>query len=309
MSMGCDAAGGAGHGERGWPARAGAGWGAASGGAAASPECPTTASASVTSDFLGAATRTAPRATEIHNELGNGDVDNNPPVSQVDKRAAGMLDIPAGQLDGSKSMCTSVQRQAAGEDEGWQINQPDPAVDPSMTDVTDVNERTHAGTHDATIDQHDGSNHMCSTVHRIAAESHDSLVIEQAPRKPYAFHVIGERPRQGTSASTHTALARAHMQTIVCSMCDSLVCLQAARAAARRRRDVTLAAADGCYSCSRHGRCARWTSSQRAMAEAVLDGRRVLVERPAAVKGRMPQRMLPRAVARAHANWVLACLE
>ena len=173
-----------------------------------------------------------------------------------------------------------------------------------------MNERAPAGMHDNAFDQHDGSSCMCSTVHRIAAESHDSLVIEQAPRKPYASHVISERPRQGTSASTHTALAsRAHMQTIVCSMCDSLVCLQAARAAARRRRDVTLAAADGCYSCSRHGRCARWTSSQRAMAEAVLDGRRVLVERPAAVKGRMPQRMLPRAVARAHANWVLACLE
>ena len=122
-----------------------------------------------------------------------------------------MLDIPAGQLDGSKSMCTSVQRQAAEEDEGWQINQPDPALDPSMTDVADVSERAHAGTHDTTIDLHDGSSCMCSTEHRIAAESHDSLVIEQAPRKPYAFHVIGERPRQGTSASTHTALARAHI--------------------------------------------------------------------------------------------------
>ena len=54
-----------------------------------------------------------------------------------------------------------MQRQAAEGDEGWQIDQPDPAVDPSMTDVTDVNERTHAGTHDATIDQHDGSNHIC----------------------------------------------------------------------------------------------------------------------------------------------------
>ena len=63
-----------------------------------------------------------------------------------------------------------------------------------------------------------------------------------------------------------------------------------------------------CYSCSEHGRRTRWATSQRAMAEAVLDGRRVVVERPAVVKGRMPQRMLPWAEARAHAHWVLACL-
>ena len=35
-------------------------------------------------------------AAEVHNELGDGDVDNNPPISQVDKRAAVMLDIQAG---------------------------------------------------------------------------------------------------------------------------------------------------------------------------------------------------------------------
>ena len=133
-------------------------------------------------------------------------------------------------------------------------------------------------------------------------------MIEQAPRKPYAFHVIGERPRQGTSPLTRAGLARAHMQTIVCVDCGSLVCLQAARAAVRRRGGAGLAAADGCYSCSEHGRRTRWATTQRAMAEAVLDGRRVVVERPAVVKGRMPQRMLPWAEARAHAHWVLACL-
>ena len=74
-----------------------------------------------------------------------------------------MLDIPAGQLDGSKSMCTSVQRQAAEENEGWQIYQPAPAVDPGMTDVdvADGNEHTHAGTHDTTIDQHATARSAC----------------------------------------------------------------------------------------------------------------------------------------------------
>ena len=98
--------------------------------------------------------------------MGNGDVDNNPAVGRVDKRAAGMLDILAGQLDGSKSVCTSVQHQAAEEDEGWQINQSYSAVNPGMTNVADVNERAYAGTHDNTIDQLDGSSCMCSTVHR-----------------------------------------------------------------------------------------------------------------------------------------------
>ena len=102
---------GAGHGERGRPARAGAGWGAASGGAAVSPGRPPTASASVTLDFLGAATRTAPRATEVHNILGNWDVDNNPAVGHAGKRATRMLDSLADQLDGPKSWCMSVQRQ------------------------------------------------------------------------------------------------------------------------------------------------------------------------------------------------------
>ena len=112
-----------------------------------------------------------------------------------------------------------------------------------------------------------------------------------------------------SSAATHAGLVRAHKQTIVCVACESLVCLQQARAAAGRRRDTRLAAADGCYSCSIHGRRARWTRTQRDMANAVLDGRRVIVERPAVAKGRMPQQMLPRAEARAHALWVLACLE
>ena len=65
---------------------------------------------------------------------------------------------------------------------------------------------------DNTINQLDGSSGLFSTVHRMAAESHDSLVIEQAPRKSYAyaFHVIGERPRQDTSPLTRAGLARAH---------------------------------------------------------------------------------------------------
>ena len=83
-----------------------------------------------------------------------------------------------------------------------------------------MNERAPAGMHDNAFDQHDGSSCMCSTVHRIAAESHDSLAIEQAPHKPYAFHVIGERPRQGTSSLTRAGLARAHKQScIICIDC------------------------------------------------------------------------------------------
>ena len=130
--MACSAVDGAGHGECDWPARAGAGWGAASGGAAVSPGRPPTASASVTLDFLGAATRTAPRATEVHNILGNWDVDNNLAVGHAGKRATRMLDSLADQLDGSKSWCISVQRQAAEEGDGWRINQYNSAVDLGM---------------------------------------------------------------------------------------------------------------------------------------------------------------------------------
>ena len=307
--MACGAVDGAGHGERAWPARAGAGWGVSIGEAAASPGRPAIASASATPNIFGAATSTAPRATVMHNMLGNWDVDNNPTVGNAGKRAPRMLDSFADQRDGSNSWGISVQRQPAEEGGGGLINQHDSAVNLGITNVADVDEREPTGMHDNAIDRHDGSSDKCNTVHRLAAETHDSLVIEQAPRKRFAFHVVGERPRQGSSAETHAGLVRAHKQTVICVACDSLVCLQQARAAAGRRRDTGLAAADGCYSCSIHGRRARWTRTQRDMANAVLDGRRVIVERPAVAKGRMPQQMLPRAEARAHALWVLACLE
>ena len=56
-----------------------------------------------------------------------------------------------------------------------------------MAGPADAKERDPAGMHDNTIDMHNG---MGNTVHRTAAVTHDSLVIEQAPRKRYAFHVV-----------------------------------------------------------------------------------------------------------------------
>ena len=217
----------------------------------------------------------------MHNMLGNWDVDNDPAVGDAGERASRMLFSSADQRDGSNSWGISVHRQAAEEGNGGHINLRGSAVDLGTISAADANERDPVGMHDNTIDMPNG---MGNTVHRTTAETHDSLVIEQAPRKRYAFHVVGERPRQGSSTETHAGLGRAHKQTIVCVACESLVCLQQARAAAGRRRDARLAAADGCYSCSIHGRRARWTRTQRAMADAVLDGRRVIIERPAVTK-------------------------
>ena len=80
-AMACGPVDGADHGGRGWPARAGAGWGALIGEAAVNPERPRAASASVTPNIFGAATRPASRVTVMHNMLGNWDVDNDPAVS------------------------------------------------------------------------------------------------------------------------------------------------------------------------------------------------------------------------------------
>ena len=307
--MACGPVDGADHGGRGWPARAGAGWGALIGEAAVNPERPRAASASVTPNIFGTATRPASRVTVMHNMLGNWDVDNDPAVDNAGERASRLLDSSADLRDGLNSWCNSVQREAAEEGDGGHITEHDSFGDLGTINDANVNGRDPTIVHDNAGDLHDDSSDRCNTVHRLATETQDSLVIEQAPRKRFAFHVVGERPRQGSSAETHAGLVRAHKQTVICVACDSLVCLQQARAAAGRRRDTGLAAADGCYSCSIHGRRARWTRTQRDMANAVLDGRRVIVERPAVAKSRMPQQMLPWAEARAHGLWVLACLE
>ena len=114
--MACGAVDGTGHGGRGWPARAGAGWGAASGGAAANPGCPPSASASVTPDVFGAATKTARRASEVHNKQGNVDVDNNTAVGHVGERAAEMLDSSAGRfhLSAPRFVGTGWGRECGG---------------------------------------------------------------------------------------------------------------------------------------------------------------------------------------------------
>ena len=143
-----------------------------------------------------------------------------------------MLFSSADQRDGSNSWGISVHRQAAEEGNGGHINLRGSAVDLGTISAATANERDPAGMHDNTIDM---PNRMGNTVHRTTAETHDSLVIELEPRKRYAFHVValvGERPRQGSSTETHAGLVRAHKQTIVCVACESLVCLQQARAAA-----------------------------------------------------------------------------
>ena len=136
----------------------------------------------------------------MHNMLGNWDVDDDPAVSDAGERASRMLSSSADQRDGSNSWGISVHRQAAEEGDGGHINLRGSAVDLGTISAADANERDPVGMHDNTIDMPDG---MGNTVHRTTAKTHDSLVIEQAPRKRYAFHVVGERPRQGSSTETH----------------------------------------------------------------------------------------------------------
>ena len=127
--MACGTVDGAGHGERGWPARAGAGWGASIGEAAVSPGRPPAASASVTPHIFGAPTRPAPRRTVMHKMLGNWDVDNDPAVGNAGERASRMLVSSADQRDGSNFWGISVHRQAAEEGDGGHINLRGSAVD------------------------------------------------------------------------------------------------------------------------------------------------------------------------------------
>ena len=160
----------------------------------------------------------------------------------------------------------------------------------------------------APVDASGRHGQVCISMLRHTSEETENMTISLAGRAPYIFSAYGGRAKPGTDAASREALKRAHMQTVLCTDCESLVDLQAARAAARRRGSCTLAADDGCYSCSRHGRPTRWAKSQRAMAEAVLSGRRIIVERPATAQARMAQRKLPLEEAWAHARWVLSCL-
>ena len=80
-----------------------------------------------------------------------------------------------------------MHRQAAEEGDGGHINLRGSAVDLGTISAADANERDPVGMHDNTIDMPNG---MGNTVHRTTAKTHDSLVIEQAPRKRYAFHVV-----------------------------------------------------------------------------------------------------------------------
>ena len=120
--MGCGTVDGAGHGERGWPARAGAGWGAPIGEAAVSPGRPPAASASVTPHIFGAPTRPVPRGTVMHNMLGNWDVDNDPAVGDAGERASRKLFSSADQRDGStrcENMASRVRSPGTDLDRGW----------------------------------------------------------------------------------------------------------------------------------------------------------------------------------------------
>ena len=174
-----------------------------------------------------------------------------------------------------------------------------------LTDMT----ATKAGELSAApVDASGRHGQVCISMLRHTSEETENMTISLAGRAPYIFSAYGGRAKPGKDAASREALERAHMQTVLCTDCESLVDLQAARAAARRRGSCTLAADDGCYSCSRHGRPTRWAKSQRAMAEAVLSGRRIIVERPATAQARMAQRKLPLEEAWAHARWVMSCL-
>ena len=116
----------------------------------------------------------------MHNMLRNWDFDNNPTIGNAGKRAPRMLDSFTDQRDGSNSWGISVQRQAAEEDGGGLINQHDSAVNLGITNVADIDEREPTGMHDNAIDRHDGSSDRCNTVHRLAAETHDSLASDRA---------------------------------------------------------------------------------------------------------------------------------
>ena len=146
----------------------------------------------------------------MHNMLGNWDVDNDPAVDNAGERASRLLDSSADLRDGLTSWCNSVQREAAEEGDGGHITEHDSFGDLGTINDANVNGRDPTVVHDNAGDLHDDSSDRCNTVHRLATETQDSLVIEQAPRKRFAFHVVGERPRQGSSAETHAGLVRAH---------------------------------------------------------------------------------------------------
>lgn len=111
------------------------------------------------------------------------------------------------------------------------------------------------------------------------------------------FRLRSERARPGRAKGTGKALAAAHGHMIVCLGCAALVDLQAARAAARRAGRRVIRRADGCYGCGPHRRVGRHTAGQRETAAAVLDGRRMLVERPQTAAGRSPLWIMPRSEA------------
>ena len=141
-----------------------------------------------------------------------------------------------------------------------------------------------------------------------------ALTIRQAPRPtqrwiPYNLDPHTPRPTHGHAPGTRAALARAHTHTIICDSCDSLVDLQHARRACRLRSSTTLAPTDGCVSCSGTGRRGAWTLSQAKMARGVLSEERVLVTRPNHATSRTTLTRTAPATAKAHALWILQCLD
>ena len=112
-------------------------------------------------------------------------------------------------------------------------------------------------------------------------------------------------PPPGRGAKQLAALARAHTQLIVCGGCSALVCLQAARTAARRGDRDKLAPRNGCSACSVHRKRGATLKMQEGAARGVLEGRRVIVRRPRQREGGIVLRTLPPDLAAAHAHAAL----
>lgn len=186
--------------------------------------------------------------------------------------------------------CVITQQQAAGGDAGGGAGGP-PAPETQLGDAEVASSEIRNS----------------ERAPQLAWRFTRDVAADWARRRPFLWH---HRVRAGKAAGTREALAAAHMQTITCIECACLVDLQAARAAARRADRDDLAGADGCFRCgSGRRRPKRVAERQRRLAEAVLEGRRCLVQRPKGAEGRLELYKLPAAEARAAVHLALALLE
>ena len=110
------------------------------------------------------------------------------------------------------------------------------------------------------------------------------------------------------AAPTHAALQRAASLMIQCTACDSLVSLRAARRAAKRHAHAHIWPGDGCPSCTKTHKPARWARTQIKYARELLSNHRTLVYCPPTTANRTTLHTVPLNEAHRHAHWCITCI-